>query len=95
MNYISPEMKTNLDKYNEKIDIWSLGVCCFVLLYGNYPYNHYDYNEFNGYKNRMKYDLKKPLSKEAISFIDSMLEIDPNKRLSAFELSKHTFLNKA
>ena len=32
MNYISPEMKTNLDKYNEKIDIWSIGVCCFVLL---------------------------------------------------------------
>ena len=94
MNYISPEMKTNLDKYNEKIDIWSLGVCCFVLLYGNYPYNHYDYNEFNGYKNRMKYDLKKPLSKEAISFIDSMLEIDPNKRLNTFELSKHPFINK-
>ena len=42
----------------------------------------------------MKYDLKKPLSKEAISFIDSMLEIDPNKRLSAFELSKHPFLSK-
>ena len=83
-----PEMTSNNIEYNEKTDIWILGVCCFVLLYGDYPYINIDY------ENGIKYDLKTPLSKEAISFIDSMLEIDPNKRSSAFELSQHAFLNK-
>ena len=87
-NYMAPEIISNAGDYNEKIDIWNLGVCCFVLLYGKFPFKNKDY------KNRMTYELKNPLSKEAISFIDSMLEIDPKKRISAFELSKHEFLTK-
>ena len=87
--FMPPEMILNNGDYNEKTDIWSLGVLCFILLHGGLPYKKLDY------KNRIKYDLKNPLSKEAISFIDSMLEIDPNKRLSAFELTKHAFLNKS
>ena len=89
LSFMPPEMISDNGEYNEKTDIWNLGICCFVLLYGKYPYKTHNF------KNRKKYDLKNPLSKEAISFIDSMLEIDPNKRLSAFELSKHAFLNKA
>ena len=87
-NYMAPEIISEADDYNEKVDIWSLGVFCFVLLYGHLPYGN------ENYKNRLTYDLKTPLSKEAISFIDSMLEIDPKKRISAFELSKHEFLTK-
>ena len=88
VNYMAPEIQTEVDFYNEKVDIWSLGILCFVLLHGGLPYKKEDY------ENRIKYDLKNPLSKEAISFIDSMLEIDQNKRPSAFELSKHKFLTK-
>jgi serine/threonine protein kinase len=86
--YLAPEIDSIIHIYNEKVDIWSLGICCFALLYGKFPFYPKDYN------NRMKYDLKTPLSKEANSFIDCMLEIDPKKRFSAFELSKHEFLNK-
>ena len=87
-SYMAPEIISKAGDYNEKIDIWNLGVCCFFLLYGKFPFKNEDY------KNRLTYELKKPLSKEAISFIDSMLEIDPKKRISAFELSKHEFLTK-
>ena len=86
--YLAPEIDSIIHIYNEKVDIWSLGICCFALLYGKFPFYPKDYN------NRMKYDLKTPLSKEANSFIDCMLEIEPKKRFSAFELSKHEFLNK-
>ena len=90
--YMAPELLNKPTKYNEKIDIWSLGVCCFKLLYGGFPFSipksKVDYYD------RIKYDLKKPLSKEAISFIDCMLEIDPIKRISALDLSKHEFLTK-
>ena len=46
------------------------------------------------YNNRIKFDLKNPLSNEANSFIDCMLEIDPIKRISALDLSKQEFLTK-
>ena len=90
--YMAPEIHNKPTKYNEKIDIWSLGVCCFKLLYGQYPFPIKDTKL--DYNNRIKYDLKNPLSKEAISFIDCMLEIDPIKRISALDLSKHEFLTK-
>ena len=89
--YAAPEIKL-LSGYNEKVDIWGLGICCFILLYNHNPFarNNGNYD----YENRIKIDLKKPLSEETNSFIDSMLVIDNNKRASVFELSKHEFLNK-
>ena len=90
--YMAPEMHNKPTKYDEKIDIWSLGICCFKLLYGGFPFTGNDMKI--AYNNRIKYDLKKPLSKEAISFIDCMLEFDPIKRISALDLSKHEFLTK-
>ena len=89
--YISPQIATYFP-YDEKTDIWSLGVCCFRLLYKKLPFP-YNNNAFS-YHNRIKYDLKNPLSEEANSFIDRMLEINDKKRASAFELSKHEFLDK-
>ena len=85
-NNMAPEIINS--EYNEKVDIWGLGVICFELLHGGLPYTSKRFN------NRNKFELKKPLSKEAISFIDCMLEVDQNKRASAFELSKHAFLTK-
>ena len=90
--FMAPELRKKPTKYNEKIDIWSLGVCCFKLLYGKFPFPIKDMKL--DYNNRIKFDLKNPLSKEANSFIDCMLEIDPIKRISALDLSKHEFLTK-
>ena len=89
--YAAPEIKL-LSGYNEKVDIWCLGICCFILLYNHNPFalNNGNFD----YENIIKIDLKKPLSEETNSFIDSMLVIDNNKRASVFELSKHEFLNK-
>jgi serine/threonine protein kinase len=86
--FVAPEIDSEICIYDEKVDIWSLGICCFALLYGKFPFYP------KKYQNRMIYNLKTPLSKEASSFIDCMLEIDPKKRFSAFELSKHEFLTK-
>ena len=88
---MAQEIKKEPTKYNEKVDIWSLGVCCFKLLYGGFPFSGEGKVDYN---NRIKYELKNPLSKEANSFIDYMIEFDPNKRISALDLSKHEFLTK-
>ena len=74
--------------YNEKVDIWSLGVIFSELLSCNIKFNPEkpdDYHEGQNFSN---------LSKEANSFIQCMLRFEPEKRKGADELSKHDFLIK-
>ena len=41
--YVSPEVLDG--KYDEKCDVWSIGILCFVLLTGNPPFYSSDRNE--------------------------------------------------
>ena len=86
-NYISPEILKR--KYNEKVDIWSLGIAFCELLLGKIPFYQSGEN-----KNKINYDLFKTLSKEARAFIYCMLQVDPNNRKTAEELLKQDFLVK-
>ncbi len=88
MNYTAPEIMFN--KYNEKADIWSLGIICCELLAGSLPYSG-----INLYKTgNIDYFLPTTLSQETVSFINCMLQYDPQTRKSTHELLKHEFLNK-
>ena len=86
MEYIAPEIRAN-KIYEEKVDIWSLGITCYELLFAKYPF-------ISNNKDNIDYDSLKTLSKEAKSFIECMLQKDPKKRISAEELKKHEFLIK-
>lgn len=37
LNYMAPEM-LNGSSYNQKVDIWALGVLTYKLFYGSYPF---------------------------------------------------------
>ena len=80
--------------YDEKEDIWSLGTICYELLMGRSAFESDDMDVL--YKKVEKGDYYVPItfSKETISFLNGMLQYDPNKRLSFNELSNHKFLKK-
>ena len=84
--------------YNEKADIWSLGMIFYQLLVGKNPFETNDFNDFNDF-NELEEKIKKgdyyiqtTLSKEAISFLNCMLQLDPKKRKSIDILYNHIFL---
>ena len=82
--------------YEYKADVWSLGSICFELLTGKTAFDGAGYDELveniKGGKYSISTDLN--LSKEAISFITSILQYDSTKRLDIDGVLGHDFLKK-
>ena len=80
--------------YDEKADIWSLGTICYEMLIGK---STFDANSMRDLVRKVEsgnYYLPTTLSKEAVSFLNGMLQYDSKKRLSANQLYNHKFLKK-
>ena len=80
--------------YNEQVDIWSLGTLCYEMLVGHIPFTGKSFEELFQRVKQGKYSLPMSLSKEVVSFINGMLQQDPNQRLTAQQLLYHDFLVK-
>ena len=83
--YIAPEVIQG--NYNEKCDVWSLGVILYILLSGVPPFGGKDENQILNNIQRSGLNLRgkawENISQEAINLVKAMLERDVNKRLSA------------
>ena len=98
--WMSPQV-IQKEKYDNKTDIWSLGITCVELLQGEPPYSELSPNEVMekiGNKNFNFDDFfrrkKSNYSSEFINFISQCLQVNPEKRVSAKELIKHNFITK-
>ena len=68
--------------YNQKADIWSLGTICYEMLIGKSAFDADDMEDPTN------------LSHEVVSFLNGMLQYEGNNRLTADQLSRHSFLTK-
>ena len=85
--YIAPEVLRN--SYNEKCDLWSCGVILYILLCGSPPF--YGKNEKEIFSKILsgnfsfRHKIWNKISEEAKDLVNKLLEINPEKRLSAKE----------
>jgi len=90
--YIAPEVLNK--KYDEKCDLWSIGVILFILLCGYPPFNGQTDIEIvkNIKRGKVKTDDKEweNVSKEAIDLVKKLLTYEPKKRISAEDGLQHT-----
>ena len=84
----------SLKGYNEKVDIWSLGTLCYEMLIGKATFEANTMKELAFKVEKGEYTLPTTLSKEAVSFLNAMLQYDSSYRLTAEELSRHHFLTR-
>lgn len=94
-NYMSPEIIQN-EEHSFGVDIWAIGVCAFIMLIGQPP--------FEGSSKEVVYEkikncdyhfpIKNNISNEAKNFIKSTLRHNQQKRPTAYELYNHPFLTK-
>ncbi|CAD8076130.1 unnamed protein product [Paramecium sonneborni] len=89
--YVAPEILQ--DKiYDYKIDIYSAGVILFMMLSGGKsPFNKTDPEEklFQNYKSQIDYSLVSNTSEATYNLLQSMLEPDSTKRISAKAALNH------
>lgn len=96
--YIAPEILKDKGYKGFGVDVWSLGVCLYAILYGTVPFKANNMTELHQLIMKAKYSLKDDkveLSDEAKSLIRALLEPEPSKRLNINQVSKHPWLQEA
>ena len=95
--YMAPEIIKR--KYNEKCDLWSIGVILYILLTGRPPFDGNDDEEILSNvkkgtfdKNSYPYPL---LSSQSKDLINKLLQYDPKKRISADQAIEHPWFKSA
>ena len=86
--YMAQSASKNLfesHSYNEKIDIWSLGIICYEMLFGKRLFPNMNDNEIIN-------NIPTTISRQAKTFLLSMLQKDEINRLSASQLLNHEFI---
>ena len=95
--YMAPEVIKR--KYDEKCDLWSIGVILYILLTGRPPFDGNDDEEIlenvkKGVYDKWAYPFPL-LSAHAKDLIFKLLQYDPKKRLSAEEAIEHPWFKTA
>lgn len=94
--YMAPEIFDE-QKYDSKVDVWSMGIILFELLAGYHPYNpkgnsNIQYNEYvENLKNKPPNFESLKVSAECKDLLKSMLCQNPKKRLTSEQTLKHAW----
>ena len=95
--YMAPEIMRR--KYNEKCDIWSIGVILYILLTGRPPFDGNDDEEIlDNVKKGVfdKHSYPYPLlSSQSKDLINKLLQYDPKIRISADQAIEHPWFKSA
>ena len=92
--YIAPEILE--ERYGKEIDLWSLGVVTFVLLWGYPPFYGQDAKELFVNIYNVNYEFWEEdwdfISEEAKDFISCLLVKDPQRRMTIEEAMVHPWI---
>lgn len=94
LEYMAPELLLGKQDtiYDEKVDIWAMGVLTYECIAGVSPFYHPDDRKIARAILDCKYNVPSNFSKELIDFLDVIFRADPTERASLSQLLRHKFL---
>ncbi|KAI6154225.1 kinase-like domain-containing protein [Pisolithus tinctorius] len=90
-NYAAPEVIRGGLYTGPEIDVWSCGVILYVMLCGRLPFEDEDVQTLFTKISQGSYHIPSYLSPDARGLINSMLAVDPVKRITVPEITQHPF----
>ena len=94
--YVAPEVLNG--NYNEKSDIWAVGIIMYVMLTGKPPYQGTDERVILDQIQQSPLIVSKSylpsLSQSAFDLLQGLLEINPKKRLNAKQALSHNWVEQ-
>ena len=92
-NYMSPEIVLKRPYVSILSDIWSLGILIFKLFCNDYPFKGFTEKDLYNSIKKGKFRIKCYVNYDVKKLINSMIVLDPNKRLSCEQLLKNPWFN--
>jgi len=98
IDFIAPEVFDENTNYDEKCDIWSIGVIAYFLLSGKPPFLGKDDIEVRQNITTCNYDFDdkiwEKISKNGITCIEGFLELDPKNRFDVEKALNHPWFSE-
>ena len=94
LSYACPEIIQQRSYDPELADVWSLGVCLFVMLCGYLPFSEEDDEQNNKLICSGKIDYPKEIGNICKDLLKKMLEVNPKKRLNFLKISRHPWVKQ-
>ena len=87
--YASPEMLSGKPYQGISTDLWSSGIVLYSMLVGSLPFDEQELQKLYEQIKIGKFYLPSTLSLEAMDLLKKILMVDPNKRISLYEIKNH------
>ena len=92
---MAPEILKGGEIYDNKCDLWSIGIVIYQLYFKDYPYKGVtDVAIYNQIKNLGKKIIKRTKNNNLNNLIDSLLVSDPRERINYEEYFNHPFFKE-
>ena len=95
LSYASPEIIQQKSYNPELADVWSLGICLFVMLCGYLPFSEEDDEINNKLIISGKVDYPKEIGNICKDLLKKMLEVNPQKRYNLLKISRHPWVKSS
>ncbi|CAD8145011.1 unnamed protein product [Paramecium pentaurelia] len=92
---VAPEILRK-QKYGLKVDIYSVGILCYQLMFGKDPFKSNTTKEIivKNFLGQIDLSNASSISKNGLSFLLGLIEIDPQIRFSAAQALRHPYLQQ-
>jgi len=91
LDYMPPEMIRG-QTYDEKVDLWCIGILCYEFLVGKPPFESATQEETHTKVMNLNYLFPSFVTAGARDLIQKLLQLDPTKRVTLKDVKTHPWI---